>query len=78
MNSKPNTRYSHWTRNPKVGGNGSFSLRARRFIYKVLRRFPWRWGAGPEDWYICNMAADMYDELPNNAKPASFDKEMAF
>lgn len=69
---------SHWTREPKVGGNGGFSLRAKRFIYKILRRFPWKWGAGPEDWYICNMAADMYDELPDDIKPATFDEEMAF
>jgi len=70
--------HSHWTREPKVGGNGGFSLRAKRFIYKVLRRFPWRVGAGPEDWYICNMAADMYNDLSDDIKPATFDEEMAF
>lgn len=53
-------------------------MRARRFIYKVLRRFPWRWEAGLEDWYICNMAADMHDELSDDIKPASFDEEMDF
>ena len=35
-------------------------------------------GAGPEDWYICNMAADVYDELPEDIKPATFEEEMAF
>ena len=43
-----------------------------------------KWNGWPEDWYICHMAANMYDELPDNLKPApanetaDFSVEMLF
>lgn len=43
-----------------------------------VRRFPWAADQRPEDWYFCNVAADIYDELPDRLKPATFEEEAAF
>lgn len=40
-------------------------------------RFPWD-GVTPEDWWFCNKAADIYDELPENLKPALISDELIF
>lgn len=61
-----------------VGGNGGFSLRSKAFIYTILERFPWKWGEAWEDKYFAFKASEIYDELPANLKPATFEEELAF
>lgn len=53
------------------------------FCLFLLRRYlsnsaPWTSDGRPEDWYFCNIAADLYEELPDHLRPATFEEEEAF
>ena len=43
----------------------------------VSTSYPWdRWT--PEDWYFCNMAANVLEDLPQEMQPADMERAMKF
>lgn len=78
--------WRHWKRLPHFGGNGGFSLRRRAFVTNILTLFPWanQTEIDNEDWYMCNMAADLYVQNRTallqapNLLPAPLDKAKQF
>ena len=42
-----------------------------------FNRFTWDQRTN-EDWYFCNMAADIFEDLPQEARPATFESGMNF